>query len=54
MFLNTFIQKGLFIFLAAIVVERESQLNHVNGLLVGGCRGVIEPERFTPLNRPLD
>ena len=56
MFLNTFIQKkDLFLFLATVIIKRESQLHqlletifhiYVNGLLVGGCRGVVEPERF--------
>lgn len=56
MLLNTFIQKGLFLFLTAIIIEGESQLNqllktifhiHVNGLLVSQCRSIIKPERFT-------
>lgn len=43
----------LFLFPTTVVIERESKLHqlsetifhiYVNGLLVGGCRGVVEPE----------
>ena len=54
MFINILIPKDLF-FLAAVIVKRERKLLHlpeavddinVNRLLVGRCRGVVEPERF--------
>lgn len=33
MFLNTFIQKDLFLFLATVVIERESKLNQLLGTI---------------------